>query len=591
LEAALSPGRPRGLPVWSDSPLVHVAVGALVCLFVTSPAIFTPWGFGADYTNHLWLVWQQGLAISHTGHPTLYVQSSDGIFEPLFGFYGGTLYAVAGTASALLGNHPYPVFVASIAGAAAMAYGGMWWLGRQFGLSRWAAHLPAFVTVTAAYYLTDAYARGAWTELVALSAVPLFVAGAVRLLSGPWRAWPVALFVVGTVFLTGTHNLTLFWSVFVLGPIAVAVWFAVGNSRPPWRRILAVALLAGAAAGINAWFLVLDILHSTETQAWARGYSFTEELFIKFMFFDTIPNVLNPLRQVPSQSTTSGLTVVAPVAAFVCSAVLTWLAWPTLRAANVALRRLWWILMAAAAVLVVLQVMPGGWWLKIGTPFVDIQFPYRLAGWLLIAVSAQLAISLCFARALKGGRRTFAIVLCGALVVITVVQAAAQLYSGPRLRDEVAWKQHPRVDAFANGPTTPPATYYSKRYYADNSEPLLNVPPQRIVYLPVPEPGTTRMTAQVQLPPGRAPVATNVAAGPYAVRLEGLKVVGRTREGLLVVDPGDRAGKTAAVTVVADAGPWQTVSVAISILCLLGCLGLVAWLAVRPRLRYRRERS
>jgi hypothetical protein len=56
-----------------------------------SPALFTPYGFGPDYTNHLWLVWQQALAISHNHHPTLYLQSDHGIFEPFYGFYGGTL--------------------------------------------------------------------------------------------------------------------------------------------------------------------------------------------------------------------------------------------------------------------------------------------------------------------------------------------------------------------------------------------------------------------------------------------------------------------------------------------------------------------
>ncbi len=117
----------------------------------------------------------------------------------------------------------------------------MWWLGRQIGLSRWAAHLPGFVVVTAAYYLTDAYARGAWTELVALSAVPMFLAGGVRLLSGPWKPAPVALFALATIVLTGSHNLTLLWSALVIGPAAVVAWLLsaatvprhAGSRRPP----------------------------------------------------------------------------------------------------------------------------------------------------------------------------------------------------------------------------------------------------------------------------------------------------------------------------------------------------------------------
>lgn len=198
----LTEGRPR-LDRLRDASGTHTLVGASICLFVLSPALFTPWGFGKDYANHLWLIWQQGLAISQTGHPTLYLQTPNGIFEPFYGFYGGTLYAVAGAVSALFGNHAYPVYVASIGAAAALAYGGMWWLGRQLGLSRWVAHLPAIVFVTAAYYLTDAYARGAWPEFIALSAAPMFLAGGARLLTGQWRAGPVALFVLGTVMMTG----------------------------------------------------------------------------------------------------------------------------------------------------------------------------------------------------------------------------------------------------------------------------------------------------------------------------------------------------------------------------------------------------
>ena len=52
--------------------------------------------------------------------------------------------------------------------------------------------------------------------------IPMFIAGAVRLLSGPWRAWPMALFLVATVFMTGSHNITLLWSVMLFAVVAVA---------------------------------------------------------------------------------------------------------------------------------------------------------------------------------------------------------------------------------------------------------------------------------------------------------------------------------------------------------------------------------
>lgn len=562
--------------------LVHVLAGGTVCLFVLSPALFTPWGFGVDFSNHLWLVWQQGLAISSTGHPTLYLQASGGIFEPFYGFYGGTLYALTGGASALFGNHAYPVYVASIGAAAALAYGGMWWLGRQLGLSRWVAHLPAFVVVTAAYYLTDAYARGAWPELVALSAVPMFVAGATRLLSGPWRAGPVALFVLATVVMTGSHNLTLLWSVLVVGPIAAAAWLAAGGSRPSLRRGASVGALAAVAVGINAWFLVLDLRHGADTQAWTNNADFLRRDFTKYFYFDNLGVVLDPLRRWPSQSSTYGLVIAAPVAAFALSLALVGLAWPQARRAGRALRALWLILLAAMALLVVLMVMPASWWIALGSPFTQIQFPYRLSGWLLLAVAVQLAISLRFARDLSGRRRQVGVGLAVGLVVLTVVQASAQVYSGARLDGRVNDDFHVREDALANGPTTPPETFYDPHSYADASLPVIEPPARRALALPVPSPGQTHLVTEVVLPPGPGPVSTGIAAGPYAARVEGMEVVGRTHRGGIVLKPPPGGARTARLEVVADGGTPQLLAGIVSVACLLACLGLVAVLAIRP---------
>lgn len=552
-----------------------------MCLFVLSPALFTPWGFGVDYTNHLWLVWHQGLAISHLHHPTLYLQSAQGIFEPFYAFYGGTLYATVGGISALLGNHAYPVYVASIGASTAIAYGGMWWLGRQLGLSRWAAHLPAFVAVTAAYYLTDVYARGAWPEFVAISAVPLFLAGALRLLTRPWRAWPVASFLFATVMLTGSHNITLLWGVILIGPVAVAAWIGIGPARPSVRTVTALLAVAALGAGINAWFLLVDLGRASDTLAWAQSKDFVAA-YGGLFYFDNIGNVLDPLRSFPTQSTTYGLVIAAPVAAFALSLVLIVLAWPQFRRGARAFRVCWWILLATMTLLVILLVMPASWWGSLGSPFTDIQFPYRLAAWLLLAVAVQLVLSLWFARGLTGARRTIAIGLALTLVAVTVVQAAFQLYPGPRLRHETGYDIHPRTAAFETGPTTPPSSYYGSDVYGDYSLPFVKTQPTRTLVLPVPEPGQTRLEADVPLPPGHGPLATNVAAGPYMIQIEGVKWVGRTLNGLAVVEPERPHAKTAHVVVRADAGGLGVAGVVISILCLLGGLALIVWMALRP---------
>jgi hypothetical protein len=579
----LTPPLPGPIPLarYKDSTPVHLLVGGLVCFFVMAPALFTPYGFGPDYTNHLWLVWQQGEAISNNLHPTLYLQINEhGIFEPFYGFYGGTLYAIAGALSALAGNHPYPVYVASFGVCAALAYGGMWWLGRQLGLSRWVAHLPAFVVVTAAYYLTDAYARGAWPEFVAVSSIPLFLAGALYLLTRPWRAVPVLLFVLATVVLTGSHNITLLWSVIVIGPTAVVLWFAAKRSRPASRTIVAVLALGVAAVAINAWFLLIDARYAADTMAWAQNLNFLQS-FGGYFYFDNVWNVLDPLRQTPVQSDTYGLTIAAPIAAFLFGLVVLGLGWEQVRAGSRLLRATWWILLTIMAVLVVLLVMPASWWVKLGTPFTDIQFPYRLAGWLLMAIGVQLVVTLRLARAMPRRRRRIAAGLAAVLVLLTIVQASAQLYSSTRLNEETHFVFHTRTDAFASGPTGMPASYYAEGIYANYDAPVVE-PGSRAITLETPKPGQTKLEETVPLPEGPGAVATNVIGGPYVVKIEGMKLVGRTSAGLAVVEPPANHGKTARVTVTADAGGTETAGVVISILGIVVTLALIAFLAFRP---------
>ena len=148
-------------------------------LLVGLPALLSRNGFSLDFTNHLWLVWVQDHAISAQGHPTFFLhtaQQSGGVFDPFFMFYGGTLYAVTGALSALLGHSPRVAYVISILLGVAASYGGLLWLARQLGARTWMAHAPAVAFVGGAYYVTNLYGRGAWPEFVATAAIPLLVA-------------------------------------------------------------------------------------------------------------------------------------------------------------------------------------------------------------------------------------------------------------------------------------------------------------------------------------------------------------------------------------------------------------------------------
>ncbi len=61
--------------------------------------------------GQVWFLWQQSLAIRADHVPSLFLNYPYGVFYPHFAFYGGTLYALAGTLSLALGNAPIETYV------------------------------------------------------------------------------------------------------------------------------------------------------------------------------------------------------------------------------------------------------------------------------------------------------------------------------------------------------------------------------------------------------------------------------------------------------------------------------------------------
>ena len=210
------------------------------------------------------------------------------------------------------------------------------------------------------------------------------------------------------------------------------------------KRALRFAAVArrglAPACGVNL-VLRLDIAHSATRPPGSR----TGALYINSHASLLQPPrvVLDPLRRSPAQSTTYGLAIAPSVAAFALSVVLAGLAWRQLRRAGDWLWALWLVLMAAIALLVVLMVMPASWWLAIGSPFTYIQFPYRLAGWLLLAVAVQLAVSLRWARDLGGHRRSLSIVFAARWSSSPSSRPRAAL-CGPALDHELVYDVSPR---------------------------------------------------------------------------------------------------------------------------------------------------
>ena len=113
----------------------------------------------------------------HGFFPSYFTNTAqDGIFNPFFAFYGGSMYAVLGLLSVLLGNNVVAAQDVMTVAAIGAAYGGLYWIGRQLGLSRLDAHAPSIAFSTCAYYVTDLYGRGDWLEFLAISSIPLLVA-------------------------------------------------------------------------------------------------------------------------------------------------------------------------------------------------------------------------------------------------------------------------------------------------------------------------------------------------------------------------------------------------------------------------------
>ena len=284
------------------APRVFSALAIAVCVSLSIPVLLTQRAYVVDWTNHLWLIDQQAHALTANGHPTFFLSSDrTGLLYPFFAFYGGTLYALAGALAVALGSSQASYLVWWIAGFA-MAYGGTWWIGRLAGLGRAAAHAPALVIVTSAYFLTNLYGRGAFSEFVATAAIPLATAGAVALVTQeqPPVATGVAL-VFATVIVTGSHNITLLWGAVVAALLVAALVPALGSwawARRP--RIALVLVLVALATMVNGWFLVPDIIYADRVNASPEGAAFYGDVTLHDW-----GTILVPWRSIPPTSRTS----------------------------------------------------------------------------------------------------------------------------------------------------------------------------------------------------------------------------------------------------------------------------------------------
>lgn len=554
----------------------------LVIAMLMAPMLLTARAYASDWSNNLWLVWQQSLNIRELGHPSYFVQSALGAFYPQFLFYGGTLFSVVGLAASALGEHPLAAYIMSYTLALAAAYGGWLWLCRQAGLAGWRAHVPAVLYLTSSYYVTNIYGRGDFGEVVATSAIPLAVACAVHLTcTRYWRVLPVALFVVAVVFLTGSHPLTLVWGVTVLGVMALALlpglWPLARRRR---RRLLLVGGVAAVGLGVNAWTLLPTIayhgrvFHGVDTAVQQTWYSTPGVLF-------------GILRDTANPSWITGdVQTQGPVLGTVLALVALMASW---RTAHGALRRVALGLGGLLVVLVWLVLSPGVLG-SLPSPWDNIQFPFRLVTYVTLTSCGLVAAALLALRRSRSPARRWCEAGLAVAAVVSVGLAAQQVWDTP------SFYYKSRNEVFASATKRPPSYYlvYGAPDYADISAPVVT-PTLGVLEggtPPAPRPGIELPSSPfnrtydypiVVARPGT--VATNVASGPYLVTVKGASPAGRTPTGFMVIRITGSPGEHETLSFATAPSRALRLGLVITLASLAAFLALLACVFVRGRRR------
>ncbi len=514
--------------------VVDVAIATLAVLLIASPMLFTHNGFAPDFTNDLWLSGYQQHAIATYLHPTLFLQTQKfGVFDPLFAFYGGTLFALTGALAAILGGgtaggSTILAFEAVTLAAIAAAYGGLFWLARQLGVKGVLAHAPALVFVTSAYYVTDLYGRGAWAEFMAISALPLAMAASLRLVRGRWRIGPAVCLVAAATVFSGSHNITLLWGTAVTLAALAVYWLLSGRSRAlPWRRMAAVAGLIVLGVGLNGWFLLPDVSYGHETLI--SGY---EIPWSATGFFNTVGVIFDPLRTVPSKSETPALYVQAPVLALVWGLLALPLMWRERRLRAGAATAL------IALVGLLVLIMSESAYSLLPKLFQQIQFAYRLQTYVTLACSGLVLLgALALTRRAQNGRATRSDrglrVGLGLAVAFGVALSVWQLWAPNTHIPPQSYDN--RAEALRGPPTVLPKSWNAENNYGDRALPFLATT-GGIAFAPT-SVKDNRIAGVARLPADGQPFATNIVGGPNLVHVGGgVRVVGLTREGDLALE-------------------------------------------------------
>lgn len=546
-------------------------VAAAVVFAVSWPLVL---GFDdppEDWWPHLWYSWHQGGAIKSGGLPSLFAHNDTSVFDAHFAFYGGTLYALTGALSVVLGITIAYTSMYILAFVAAL--GGFWWLARIAGLGRWWSLLPGALFVSSPYVMALTYARGGWLELTAVCVMPLLVASGLSVLRTPrLRAWPTFALAVSAVIFFGSHNITLLWGGSVLAIVAALAAAAIPAARALVTRagVLRVAAILIPAALVNAWFLVPDVVYQTHTLIGARPR--TWEGTLHWLSYLVSSDRLFSLGRESANGTSSSFALQLPLLASVWVLAAVVVVRPLLSSTWT---RAVLVLSGVTALLVVVMTHVG-LILALPKPFVFIQFNFRIESYILLGTAAAVLAALVLVRgAPSAKRRRWAWVLVP-IVAVSIVQAAGQAHM---VRDErsflPAWLHDP---GYLTGDAAPGADDYVG---ANVPAVTAGAGAPRVTFSAQDAERDGRTTVVVNAQPGEL-MATNAAAFQELVKLEGARFVGvdQTVHNVIEVDRDARPG--AARITLSAARPWPVVLG--RVLSVVGLLffGLVALSLRRP---------
>src|ERR1700760_1379720 len=563
---------------------IAVVAGAPACILVLGwPMVFTSSGMAQDWSNHLWYIWRQSISIDHNHQPSLFLDYGGSVFYPFYAFYGGTIYALAGTLSLLLGHAPTTAYVASYVFGFVASYAGWYWLARTAGLGRWEAQVPALLFISSAYYLTLIYARGDWADFVAVSALPLLAAAALRVLLARRMpiGWGIVLACSALVFF-GSHNITMLWAVsaFVIAGAVVALAVPQARRLVTRRGAIRVAAIVLPAALVNAWYLLPALAYGQRSSI-ASTYEYGQSL-----------RSLSILVNTQHLFTFSRASVGESTPDFVLALPILAIAWVLLSIVislrlrgNAPWRRLLWIFAGLGIFFAVLMTHVG-LILDLPRPYTLVQFSYRLETYILIALSAAAVAVMVLARSWPGRWRLWS--WTAVLVLLaSAVGAIEQVDAYPRGGGFPGVVVPDRYRVFE-----PPQPPFSGGLgdYNDASLPLVEPAgtPQGIVF---PTTDGEEISLAVNLPAGTL-VHTNLTGAPYLVAASGAKVVGHDQSGNMVLSLGPFEGSSHVVTLKRSSRAPVLIGRIISRVALIALLlALVVGLTARVRRRGAAEQT